>query len=134
MTKPNQMPLFRLTPSVRERKRSNDLFALKLTPEEKERYDEVTRESDAKRVKERSNYTPIGEDPYDIEVLTCVNEYGRPTLIRFQDRPKGINRAIDRLKRHEMIQYNNNIANPWWWMTAAGKNLLAKHTAEAERN
>lgn len=134
MTKKNQMPLFRLTPSARERKRSNELFALKLTPEEQERYDQVTRESDAKLFKERSNYVPIGEDEYDIEVLKCVNEYGRPSLVRFKDRPQGVNRSIDRLKRHEMIEYNNNISNPWWWITAAGKNLLASHTADAERN
>ena len=128
MSKPTQLPLFKMSPSIKELKEMS-LYKLRLTPEEQKRYDEMMRDS-GKPKKPAS----FGNGAYEIEVLKNIERFGRLWDGPYKSRPAWLQPAAKRAMRRGLVDHNHIKNNPVWWLLPEGKRLLEELRTSEERN
>ena len=128
MSKPTQLPLFKMSPSIKELKKMPP-YKLRLTPEQQKRYDEMMRDSGKPK-----NPVSFGNGPYETEVLENIERFGRLWDGPYKSRPAGLESASKRAMRRGLVDHNNVKNKPVWWLTNEGKKLLEEIRTSEERN
>ena len=128
MSKPTQLPLFKMSPSIKELKKMPP-YKLRLTPEQQERYDQVMRDSGKPK-----DPAPFGNGAYEIEVLENIERFGRLWDGPYKSRPAGLGYAAKRAMRRGLVDHNHIKNNPVWWLLPEGKRLLEELRTSEERN
>ena len=128
MSKPTQLPLFKMSPSIKELKKMPP-YKLRLTPEEQKRYDQIMRDS-----RKPKNPAPFGNGAYEIEVLENIERFGRLWDGPYKSRPAWLQPAAKRVVRRGLADHNHIKNKPVWWLLPEGKRLLEELRTSEERN